>query len=63
MLGCLNCKYADCIFIRRRLKSVFSFSDEAETDAAKELIRTKCVMYQTRAEKLRTFLEGRAGNG
>lgn len=34
-----------------------SFADEAQGDKAKESIRTKCVQYLDRAEKLKTYLK------
>ena len=35
------------------------FTDEAHSDKAKESIRTKCVQYLDRAEKLKGYLGGK----
>ncbi len=52
MLGCLNCKYADCIFIRRRLLYIFQLFSYFEAFQSKNVIFYNTVKEGTLIEHI-----------
>lgn len=57
-LHAIKCKWRSfCFLIVSKLIFNFDILDEAQGDKAKDSIRTKCLQYLDRAEKLKEYLK------